>query len=223
MDLQTAFDRGFESVKRYVDSELEIMAARLIALETRPAEKGEPGPQGRPGECGAAGPPGEVGPAGPSGLQGVPGERGADGAQGPPGLAGARGEKGDTGRDGRDAGDLALIGSYIVEQIDATLLERFKTFAMVTADGGRILTATFGAVVCEIKTELIIDRGVWAAERTYMPGDAISQGGSLFIAQQETSEKPGKSDQWRLAVKRGADGRDWRPEEKPQLEPVRFK
>jgi hypothetical protein len=45
----------------------------------------------------------------------------------------------------------------------------------------------------------------------------------LFIAQVATTAKPGKSDDWRLAVKRGADGRDWRPEDKRALEPVRLK
>jgi hypothetical protein len=55
-------------------------------------------------------------------------------------------------------------------------------------------------------------------------GDAVSHGGSLFIAQGDTNAKPGKSDDWRLAVKRGADGRDWRPEpDKRTTEPVRFK
>jgi hypothetical protein len=45
----------------------------------------------------------------------------------------------------------------------------------------------------------------------------------MFIAQVATTAKPGKSDDWRLAVKRGADGRDYRPEDKRVSEPVRFK
>jgi hypothetical protein len=68
----------------------------------------------------------------------------------------------------------------------------------------------------------VLDVGVWT-ERSYAAGDAVSHGGSLFIAQQDTGEKPGKSDHWRLAVKRGADGRDYRPEDRRALEPVRFK
>jgi Collagen triple helix repeat (20 copies) len=215
----TALAKGLMPVVREnIASALAPIVARLANIEARPIEKGDPGANGAPGAQG------EPGPAGPPGPPGAAGPRGADGAQGLPGAAGARGEKGDTGRDGRDAGDLALIGSYIVEQIDATLSERFKTFAMVTADGGRTFTVKFVELACEIKTALILDRGVWAAELAYVPGDAVSHGGSLFIAQQETAEKPGKSDHWRLAVKRGADGRDFRPEEeKRRLEPVRFR
>ena len=65
----------------------------------------------------------------------------------------------------------------------------------------------------EIKTAIPLDAGVWT-ERAYAAGDSVSHGGSLFIAQVDTSAKPGKSDDWRLAVKRGADGRDWRPDDK---------
>jgi len=35
MDLQEAFDRGFEYVKRYVDGELAAVNARLAKLEGR--------------------------------------------------------------------------------------------------------------------------------------------------------------------------------------------
>jgi hypothetical protein len=56
-----------------------------------------------------------------------------------------------------------------------------------------------------------------------LAGDSVSHGGSSFIAQVNTSAKPGKSDDWRLAVKRGNDGRDYRPDNKPPTEPVRLK
>ena len=57
----------------------------------------------------------------------------------------------------------------------------------------------------------------------YQRGDGVTLGGSFFIAQADTTAKPGKSDEWRLAVKRGADGRDLRADEKRPPEPVRFK
>ena len=69
----------------------------------------------------------------------------------------------------------------------------------------------------------MLDAGVWKEGATYAAGDGVTLGGSFFIAQAETTAKPGKSDEWRLAVKRGTDGRDWRPDEKRALEPVRFK
>jgi hypothetical protein len=60
-----------------------------------------------------------------------------------------------------------------------------------------------------IKTAAVLDRGVWRAG-CYERGDGVTYAGSLFIAQRETtdSEKPGQSDGWRLAVKRGRDGQD---------------
>jgi integrin beta 3 len=222
MDLQTAFDRGFESVKAYVDAELGSLAARLAELEARPLEKGDPGATGEQGLAGAPGASGEPGPTGPPGPPGAAGARGADGAQGLPGAAGTRGEKGDTGRDGRDAGDLALIGSYIVEQVKAEIASVFERAAITSADLGRTLNAELAGKSHEIKTAIPLDAGVWT-ERPYVAGDTVSHGGSMFIAQQETTEKPGKSDHWRLAVKRGVDGRDFRPEEKRQPEPVRFR
>jgi hypothetical protein len=35
----------------------------------------------------------------------------------------------------------------------------------------------------------------------------VSFGGSAFIAQRDTTDKPESSDAWRLAVKRGRDGK----------------
>ena len=80
-----------------------------------------------------------------------------------------------------------------------------------------------GEAVHEIKTAIVLDAGVWREGTAYAAGDAVSHGGSLFIAQKGTNAKPGASDDWRLAVKRGADGRDYRPEEERTPKPVRFK
>ena len=64
MDLQTAFDHGFEVVKSYVDAELGTLAARLAKLEVRPIEKGDPGDKGADGTPGPEGPPGPKGDSG---------------------------------------------------------------------------------------------------------------------------------------------------------------
>lgn len=60
---------------------------------------------------------------------------------------------------------------------------------------------------------VVLDRRVYGAGKTYEKGDAVSWGGSLWIAQEQTSEKPddGKT-AWRLAVKKG---RDFRPADRP--------
>jgi hypothetical protein len=63
----------------------------------------------------------------------------------------------------------------------------------------------------ELEFPVIIDRGVFKAGETYARGDAVSWGGSLWIAQKETSEKPdGPDSGWRLSVKKGRDGKDAR-------------
>jgi len=155
-------------------------------------------------------------------LEARPTEKGDAGPPGPQGESGDRGEKGDTGRDGRDAADLVLIYSHINEQVTEVVGNALKTFSVKSPDGGRTLHAGFNGAVQEIKTGIPLDVGVWT-ERTYAAGDSVSHGGSLFIAQKETSEKPEKSDDWRLAVKRGRDGRDLRPDDKRAAEPGRSK
>jgi Collagen triple helix repeat (20 copies) len=250
----TALAKGVAPfVREVVADALAPFAARLAVLEALPVEKGEPGPagdrgaegpqgqQGLPGpqgELGSVGPEGPVGPPGspgaageqgPQGLPGPAGERGQQGPageRGPPGVQGQpgdRGEKGEPGRDGRDAADLALLRSYIVEQVATEIADVFAKGSMTSPDFGRTLNAAFGGKDHEIKTGIPLDAGVWT-ERAYVAGDIVSHGGSMFVAQTATTAKPGKSDDWRLSVKRGADGRDWRPEQdKRAAEPVRFK
>ena len=61
-----------------------------------------------------------------------------------------------------------------------------------------------------IKLDTVIDRGVWR-EAEYEKGDAVTYGGSLWIAQDSGAHgAPGTSKAWRLAVKKGRDGKDLR-------------
>jgi hypothetical protein len=144
-------------------------------------------------------------------MPGPRGERGEQGKQGPPGDRGVKGET------GRNASDLTFLQDYVVEQVGRAI----KTASVTSSDGGRTLRWAIGETVHEIKTSLVLDAGVWKEDKTYEVGDAVSHGGSLWIAQFITFEKPGKNSDWRLAVKRGSDGRDARTER--ALEPVRFK
>jgi hypothetical protein len=144
-------------------------------------------------------------------MPGPRGERGEQGKQGPPGDRGIKGET------GRNASDLTYLEDRVAEQIGRA----FKTASVTTADGGRTLRWAIGETVHEIKTAIVLDAGVWKEGAAYVAGDGVTLGGSFFIAQADTSAKPGKSDEWRLAVKRGTDGRDARTER--ALEPVRFK
>lgn len=78
-------------------------------------------------------------------------------------------------------------------------------------DGERSFTLRFarGDQVKEFAFDVpvVIDRGVWR-EGQYAKGDAVTWGGSLWIAREATAEKPETSAAWRLAVKRGRDGKD---------------
>jgi hypothetical protein len=94
-------------------------------------------------------------------------------------------------KDGRDGKDAAPIESLEITQTE------------------RSVTIKLGSVERTIKLDTILDRGVWEQKR-YEKGDAVTYGGSLWIAQQDTTDAPGASKAWRLAVKKGRDGRDLR-------------
>jgi Collagen triple helix repeat (20 copies) len=171
------------------------------------------------------GPPGDTGPEGKRGLQGERGEKGErgeagkSGATGAPGIDGKNGERGQKGEPGRNASDLTYLEDRVVEQVGRAL----KTATFTTPDGGRTLRWAVGEAVHEIKTAIVLDAGVWREGKDYAGGDGVTLGGSFFIAQTDTTAKPGASDDWRLAVKRGSDGRDYRPEQERALKPVKFK
>lgn len=56
---------------------------------------------------------------------------------------------------------------------------------------------------------VVIDRGVYVAGKEYARGDAVTRSGSVFIARVDSPKGvPGASDDWRLAVKAGRDGKD---------------
>ena len=73
----------------------------------------------------------------------------------------------------------------------------------------REITITVGDTVKTIFLDTILDRGVWK-EGDYEKGDAVTYGGSLWIAQEATTDAPSTSKAWRLAVKKGRDGKDLR-------------
>jgi hypothetical protein len=88
-------------------------------------------------------------------------------------------------------------------------------FDIVPLDDGRTFKFCFtrGAAMhsFEFAFPVILDRGVYVAERQYVEGDAVTWGGSIWIAQRATDTKPDSPESgWRLAVKRGRDGKDAR-------------
>ena len=100
-------------------------------------------------------------------------------------------------KDGRDAIPL--------ESFDLTLSEDGRTLSVK-------MQAADGVVEKSIRVASIIDRGIYKAAGDYEKGDAVTHGGCLWIAQQDAPEgAPGMGDKgWRLAVKKGRDGKDLR-------------
>lgn len=100
-------------------------------------------------------------------------------------------------RDGRDALPL--------ESFDLTLAEDGRTVTVKMQAGETVIEKS-------IRVASIIDRGIYKAAGDYEKGDAVTHGGCLWIAQQDNPEgAPGMGGKgWRLAVKKGRDGKDLR-------------
>lgn len=84
---------------------------------------------------------------------------------------------------------------------------------LIEQTGERTVTLRFTrgdqAKTFDLTMPTVIDRGVYKAGQSYEAGDAVTFGGSLWIAQKSTDVKPdGPDTGWRLAVKKGRDGRD---------------
>ena len=99
------------------------------------------------------------------------------------------GKDGDQGQDGIGFDDMTL--DYDGE----------RTFTFLFQRGERVEERKFVVPV-------VLDRGVYRADTDYAKGDAVTYGGSVWIAQTDTKTKPDGSADWRLAVKKGRDGRD---------------
>ena len=221
--------------RAYVDEKVAAIPAGKEGPAGAPGSPGEPGKDGAPGQQGPAGEPGAPGVAGEAGPAG---ERGADGPAGPAGPAGAPGEAGARGIDGKSvtAEDVAplLEASFARWALDferraadvlqraAERIPRPKDGAdgmsiedlTVTDDGdGRV---TFRFARGELSREFTIrlprfkDMGVYREGQAHQEGDGVTFGGSFWIAQKDDPPgKPGDQDSgWRLAVKRGRDGKD---------------
>lgn len=92
-----------------------------------------------------------------------------------------------------------------------------ESFDLILGEDGRTVTVKMqaGETVIEksVKMPALIDRGVFSAEKAaeYEKGDGTTYGGCYWIAQKDAPEGvPGGSADWRLAVKKGRDGKDLR-------------
>ena len=74
--------------------------------------------------------------------------------------------------------------------------------------------------VREIKTAVMLYRGVWR-EGEFLRGDVATWGGSAWHCQNKTTDKPGgDSPGWKMMVKEGARGRDAKAPIAPAVESV---
>lgn len=96
-----------------------------------------------------------------------------------------------------------------------------EDFDLSIGEDGRTITASLkrGETVIEksVKIPAILDKGVYSDTGSYEKGDGVTYAGSYWIVQKDSPEgKPGSSDDFRLAVKRGRDGREVVKIEKPE-------
>lgn len=189
-------EKFIDGLHDYIGKAFAPFLERIKALENAEPAKGEKGDPGERGETGPAVADDQISKAVAAYMVANPIQPGRDGRDG---IQGAQGEKGVDGRNGIDGKDGA----------DAMRLEDIEIEAK---DGGRVITLRLKnserTIERDIVTAIPIDRGVFVAGNDYAKGDTVSFGGSLWIAQKDQpGSKPGLSDDWRLSVKRGRDGK----------------
>lgn len=231
-------EKFVQGVHGYLARALKPIHERIKALEDRAPV---PGPQGEPGAPGADGAPGEKGERGEKGDPGECGPQGEPGRDGERGPAGADGKsvtidevmaavapmfearaaaweldferraqgvleravdrlpKPKDGADGRDGADGLGFDDLQVED-DGLGAVRLR---FVRGDQVKEF---------EVRLPVVIDRGVYRETEAYQKGNGVTWAGSWWLAQKDAPEgKPGESADWRLAVKKGRDGRDGAP------------
>ncbi len=114
---------------------------------------------------------------------------------------------------GKDA-DMPALEKMAREMIEALPKPKdgldgigFDDLSMVEETDGIYLRFARGENVKRFRLPVVIDRGIYR-EGLYRSGDGVTYGGSFWIAQEDTTEKPDGGKGWRLAVKRGRDGKD---------------
>lgn len=79
-----------------------------------------------------------------------------------------------------------------------------RTFTMAWKRGEQVKEFSF-------KIPSLIECGVWLHDKQYEQGDGVTCGGNYWIALVDTKARPGENNSdWRLAVRKGRDGKDAR-------------
>lgn len=222
-------------LERRVD---EFLAAIPLPKDGAPGPKGEKGDKGDPGKDGRDGIDGRDGADGVGVAGAVINRDGelvitlSDGTTRD--LGRVVGKDGAPGRDGADGVGMAGVaidrdGELVVTLSDGTARKLgpvvgkdgapgrdgadgvgFDDMACEVWDDGVYLVWRRGDVVKDCRLPVPIDMGVWKADTEYKAGHCVTWAGSVWIAQKDAPEgKPDAGgDGWRLAVKRGRDGKD---------------
>ncbi len=182
---------------------IELMVSETVARYAALIPKGQPGEKGATGEKGDPGLPGRDGDSVMDALIDRDGNLNlilGDGTTktlgvvvGQPGPAGAHGANGKDGTNGTNG-----LDGLGFEDLDVLFNE----------DTGYILRFARGELVKEFPLAIPWDTGaVWESGKVYPKGAGLRMDGSWWIAQTQTSAQPGHNKAWRLAVKKGTDGR----------------
>ena len=154
----------------------------------------------------------------------------------PPAVDGEPGAPGRDGVDGRDALDLEILpeidlekvhprGTWArhkgglwrsfentqngiqswecivagIQDIELSMDDRLLTVKILSSDDTERLLEKY--------VPMVIDRGPYKSAKDYKPGDCVSYGGSMWICQEDNVKNAPGNPGWRLAVKKGRDGK----------------
>lgn len=221
-------------------------------LDGKDGAAGIDGKDGAPGLNGVDGKDGQDGIDGKDGQPGTTGERGEKGLDGKDGRDGRDGKDGKDGIHGRDA--LAIDVISVIDADKSYPIGTFAhhrgglvqltgdNICKVIVNGFMKPSFSIGedmrSIHCDVEMTngdrvretfvipVMIHRGIYTAGQVYEHGDCVTHSGSTWhCIVESTRTSPGlTSRDWQLIAKRGADGKDLRPEETPiPQEPVRLK
>lgn len=204
-------------------------------------QEGEPGADGVDGADGKDGATGADGTKGIDGAEGLPGIAGQDGRDGRDGKDGAPGkdalqieileaiEEQRSYRRGTYAKhDGGLIRAYRqtepigtegiekagwqpilagIKEVEIEAIDERGVKVVIRLSDGKLYAR-------EVRLPAMIYQGIWV-EREYEQGDTVTRDGSLWHCERTTTATPGgTSPDWKLAAKRGRDGKEGRPGER---------
>lgn len=194
VDLKSIQDGLVDIIRTTVEKALSSVSRRLDELESRSVSDGKDGRDGRDGRDGVDGDPGrdalEV-----DVLSTIDETRSYPRGT----FASFKGGLWISRRttQGLDGWDCVVKGfdGVSVEMTD----ERTVNLVASMSDGQSISKS--------FSIPTVLDQGVFKEGTDYTHGDGVTFQGSFWIAQTKTQSRPGENSDWRLAVKKGRDGK----------------